>query len=135
MSERDIILEDLSQPQNLFRLAEYIRELYRYVDARFSKVAYATSVEFDADESDAFLVELTGNITGITLKNAYKGRKVTILFKQDSSGSRTVSGWASNVKLAGAAAIGNDNADEYSTITLIYDDTNWVEIGRTSDVK
>ena len=133
--ERDIILQDLSQPQNLFRLADYIRELYGLLDQRFIEVAFSATPTFDADEGDVFLITLTDNITGITLKNAYKGRNITILFKQDSTGSRTITGWPSNVRLAGAAAIGNDGANEYSSVTLVYDDTNWVETGRTSDVK
>ena len=133
--ERDIIFEDLKTPSDLYKLKEYLRELYLLLDPRFIEVDFAASITFNADEAVVFLVILTGNITGITIKHPYYGRKITILFKQDGTGGRTVAGWASNVKLAAAAAIGGDQANEYSTITLTYDGTNWVELCRTSDVR
>ena len=135
MSEKTIVLNDLTKPEEIFKLSEYLRELYRLSDLRFVSVDYSATPTFDSDEGDSFLITLTGNITGITIKNAYKGRQVVILFKQDAVGGHTITGWPANVKLAAAAAIGGDDAGEYSTITLLYDDTNWVEISRTSDVR
>lgn len=135
MPDRTIIFEDLKTPQDIHKLKQYIRELYSLIDPRMVEIDFTVLPTFDADEADVFLITLTDNITGIVLKNAYEGRKITILFKQDGTGGRTITGWPANVKLAGAAAIGGDGANEYSTISLVYDGTNWIETARTSDVK
>jgi len=133
--EKTIVLNDLKNPSDLFRLRDYIRELYEFLDSRLITVTFSATPTFDCDISDTFLITLTANVTGVIIKNAFKGKRITVIFKQDGTGGRTVAGWAANVKLAGAAAIGNDGANEYGTLTLIYDGTNWVEICRTSDVK
>ncbi len=134
MAERDIILESTATPSGLHSLREYLRELYRLLDNRFITITRAASVIFNVDEGEIFYVELDGNITGITLQNADYGRKITLIFKQDSTGSRTVAGFDSNVMLAGNAFSVTANANRYTTLTLAYDGTNWVETGRTSDV-
>lgn len=134
MPERDILFETLRSPSEIFQLKEYLREIYRLLDKRFVSVTRVASITFDADIGEVFYVSLDGNITGITLLNAYKGREITIIFKQDSTGSRTVAGWASTVKLSGAAFTVTSNASRYSIIKLVYDDTNWVESGRSLDV-
>jgi len=132
--DRDIIFEDLTKPNDKYRLKEYLRELYRLIDIRFVSVDYSATPTIDADEGEIFLITLTGNITGLKIINPYQGRKVTIIFLQDGTGGRTVA-WTTTVKLAGAAAIGGDQANEYSTITLVYTGSVWVEIARTSDVR
>ena len=134
MPERDIVFENISTPHNLFQLKEHLRELYRLLDKRFISVTCDSTVVFDADQSDTFYVELTENITTITINNASTGRIITLLLQQDSTGSRTVAGFASNVKLAGASFTVTSNATRYSTLTLVYDGTNWVEIARALDV-
>jgi len=134
MPDRSILFEELKTPQDIFALKEHLRELYRLLDKRFVNVTFSATPTFDSDEGDVFLITLTANITGITLKNAYQGRTITILFKQGGVGGYTIA-WTTIVKLAGAVAIGPDAVGEYSTITLTYDGTNWVEIGRTADVK
>ena len=120
----------------MFRLKEYLRELFDLVDRRFVEVDCAASVIFDADEGEIFYVLLDTNITSITIKHPYKGRKITIIFKQDATGSRTVAGWAATVMLAGNAFSVTSNASRYTTITLAYEDQNskWVEISRVSDI-
>lgn len=134
--DRDIVFRDVTTPGDLFRLQEHLRELYRLLDRRYIEVTRAASVTFDTDEGDVFYCELDGNITGITLKNPYQGRTVTLIFKQDGTGSRTVSGFDSTVMLAGDAFSVTSNANRYTTITLAYENKNskWVEISRTSDV-
>lgn len=134
MPERDILFENLKSPSEIFQLKEYLREIYRLLDKRFVSITRAASVTFDSDIGEVFYVLLDGNITGITILNAFKGREITLIFKQDGTGSRTVAGWASTVKLSGAAFAVTSNASRYTTLKLTYDDTNWVQTGGTSDV-
>lgn len=132
--ERDIIFQEVKTPTDILKLKEHLRELYRLIDKRFISITRAASITLDSDEGDVFYTELDGNITGITIKNPYQGREITIIFKQDGTGSRTVAGWAATVMLAGNAFSVTSNADRYTTLKLTYDGTNWVETGRTSDV-
>lgn len=133
--ERDILFTDITRPEQRFRLQENLRELYQLLDPRFVEIDYGTTITIDADEGDVFLVELTGNVSTITIKNAYKGRKITIIFLQDSTGSRTVAGWGSDVMIAGNAFTATATASRYSSLTFVYDSkSKWVEIARTQDV-
>lgn len=134
--ERDIIFRDVTQPSDLFKLHEHLRELYELIDKRLVTVTRASSVTYDADEGDVFFTELDGNISSITLKHPYRGRTITLIFRQDSMGSRTVSGFDSTVMLAGNAFSVTSNATRYTSITFAYEDTNskWVEISRVNDV-
>lgn len=133
--DRDIILQDLTKQTDLWRLKDYLREIYRLLDRRQVSVDCAASITFDADEAESFYVELTANITSITIKHPYLGRRITLIFKQDSTGSRTVAGFGADVMLAGNAFSVTSNAERYTTLTLEYDaNDKWTEIGRTSDV-
>ena len=78
---------------------------------------------------------LTANVTAITLSNAGKGQKWTIIFTQDGVGGRTVAGWPSNVKLAGAVLIVTVTLNVKSVISFVYDGTNHLETARTLDVR
>ncbi|RKY32398.1 MAG: hypothetical protein DRP74_02685 [Candidatus Omnitrophota bacterium] len=133
--DKEILFEDLKQPQDLFLLKDHLRELYRLIERRYISVDFSATPTFDCDEGDIFKITLTGNITGITLKNAYQGRTITIIFLQDAIGSRTVAGWASNVKLAGAAFTVTSTASVYSAITLTYTGSVWVEVARSLDIR
>jgi len=135
MPDRDILFQRLDNDQDLYFLKDHLRELYRLLDKRFITVDYAASVSYNSDIGDVFLTTLTGNITTIILSNAYKGRILVLVFKQDSTGSRGISGWPANTKLAGASFTPTATANSYSTLTLIYEDTNWVEVSRTLDVR
>lgn len=134
--DKPIKFQELKTLQDVYHLKEHLREIYRLLDPRFIEVDYSATPTFDCDEGDIFSIELTGNITGITLKNPYKGRKITIIFLQDGVGNRTVAGWAASVMLAGNSFTPTATADVYSTITFVYDENDkWVETGRTLDVK
>lgn len=132
--ERDIILNNLNRPSDLFRLKEYLRELFGLFSPRAKTVTYAASITVDADEAETFFVTLTGNITGITIKNPDTGRKIKFIFLQDGTGSRTVAGWGSDVMLSGDAFSVTSNASRYTTISFEYINSNWIEIARTTDV-
>lgn len=132
---RDILFEKLDNPQDIFFLKDHLRELYRMVDKRFCIIDYAASVNYDMDIADVILTILTGNITTITIKNAYKGRILVLIFKQDTTGSRTVTGFPANTKLNTAAFVPTATANSYSILTFVYDDTNFVEIARALDIR
>lgn len=133
--QKDIVLSNLSRPSDLFRLTEYLRELFSLHDPRQRTLTYAASITADCDESETFFLILTGNVTGITIKNADTGRKIRFVFQQDGTGGRTVAGWPASVLLSGAAFTVTTNANRYSTITFEYVNSKWVEIARTLDVQ
>ena len=133
--ERDILFTDLKTPPQIFQLKDYLRELFRLIDRRNVDIDYASTIVIDADEGETFYVLLTGNITTITILNAFLGRKITLIFQQDESGSRTVAGFGAGVMLAGDAFAVTGSANRYTSITFEYCSTSkWVETGRTSDV-
>lgn len=119
----------------MFFLKDHLREIYRLLDKRFCSVDYSASISYDMDIADVILTTLTGNITTITIKNAYKGRILVLIFKQDATGSRTVTGFPANTKLNGAAFVPTITANSYSILTLVYDDTNFVEIAKALDIR
>jgi len=135
MAERDIVFNDVTSQANLFKLKEHLRELYRLLDRRHVNVTYGATVTLDLDEADSFRITLTGNITTVTLKNPDIGRVIKIVFLQDGVGSHTVAGWAGTVKLTGAAFAITGTAGAASSISLLYDGTNFYEIGRALDVR
>src|SRR3990167_4451704 len=134
MAERDIVFDNLKTESNLFKLKEHLREIYDLIDNRFIEIDAAASVTFDADEAEVFYVELTTNITSITIKNPFKGREIQIVFKQDGTGSRTVAGFGSDVMLAGDSFSVTSNANRHTTIAFVYANDTWIEVSRTSDV-
>lgn len=70
-------------------------------------VIAAGSITFTLSTSNAYEVELTSNITSITLSNAPptgQYGELIIKFIQDGTGSRTVAGWPASVKWPSGAA-------------------------------
>ena len=133
--DREILFEDLTQQPDLYLLKEMLRELYRLIDRRSVSVTRAATVIFDADEGESFYVLLNGNITGVTIKHPFLGRRITLIFLQDGTGSRTVAGFGADVMLAGNAFSVTATADRYTTLTLEYDSNDkWVEVSRVSDI-
>lgn len=132
--DREILFENLSHPGDLFKLKDYLRELYRLIDKRHIVSDFSATPTFDCDEADSYSMTMTGNVTGVTLKNPYIGREVTLIFIQDGVGSHTVA-WTTTVKLTGAAFSVTATASAASAITLIYDGTNWYEKARALDLR
>lgn len=134
MPERSITFEDLKKPEDVFLLKEYLRELYRLLDKRHITLDFSATPEIDADEAESFDVTLSANITGVTIKNAFAGRVITIVFIQNGTGGYTVA-WTTTVKLSGAAFTITATANAASAISLLYDGTVWREISRALDVR
>lgn len=69
--------------------------------------SYAASLTFDCTNGNSFKVTLTGNVTSITLSNPPASGtygEIVIMFVQDGTGSRTVTGWPASVKWVGGTA-------------------------------
>ncbi len=66
-------------------------------------VTYTATPTFDYNNSVNQEMTLTGNVTSITLSNIPDGKTMYIKFKQDATGSRTVSGWGASGKIIGGA--------------------------------
>lgn len=82
-------------------------ELIDYSITSTSPASTTGAVEFDCALGNTFEHELDEDITGITLSNpppTGKYGEMTIKFKQDVTGSWTVTGWPASVKWAGGAA-------------------------------
>lgn len=92
-----------------------------------------SSLNMNATLYDCYDQTLTNsNIASITfLSRTYVvGQEMTLIFRQDSTGSRTVTGWASNIKLAYGALTLSTTANAVDVVRFRYDGTNWQEIAR-----
>lgn len=132
--ERDILFQDLARPEQRFRLQENLRELYSLLDPRHVTLDFSATPTIDCDESESFDITLTADITGVTIKNAHKGRRVTIIFIQDSTGGYTVT-WTTTVLLTGGAFTITTTASVASAITFLYTGSQWIEISRALNLQ
>lgn len=86
--------------------------------------------------ANAFIVPLGGattmtGFTGFTAGTEQVGRRVTLILKQDATGSRTVS-WHSSVRFAGnTAPTLSPAANAVDVLTFLYDGTVWREQSRS----
>jgi len=94
-------------------------------------VSFSGTPDFDANLGHMFIITLTSNITGWTISNPQSGQKITIIFVQDGTGSRTLAGAPGTVKLAGGSFTLSITASKRDTLTLLYDGTNWNEVARS----
>ncbi len=100
------------------------------------QVTYASTIAPDAALSNSFWVDLTGNVILDQPTNPKAGQVVTILFKQDATGSRTLT---FGVTLYGNT--GNDwtlstGANAIDLLTLYYDGdaTRWRAMSLSKDI-
>lgn len=84
---------------------------------RVQTPAFAASLTLDAATGDVFHVgTLTANITAFTINNPVAGQTVTVRFKQDGTGGRTIAA-PSGSKIAG---VYGQAANQASILTLMY---------------
>ncbi len=86
------------------------KRLKAYTVTRKSVTISSGAVTFDFNDGNAFLCNLTENITSITLANPPTSGvhgEILIEFIQDNTGNRTVGGWPASVKWP--KPIGSDN--------------------------
>lgn len=79
-------------------------------------VNYSPTPVFDASKSNSFRIAHLGNITSSSIINEFDGQTISIRFKQDAVGGRTVV-LPANVKAAGAPETG---ANRVSILVLTY---------------
>lgn len=94
-----------------------------------------TTVSMDMDTANIFYVNLTQNVTTVSNTTGtdyeYGGNTLTIVFVQDATGGRTVSGWDAVFDIESWSEVGN-SANAISVLRLVYDATNdkWRQISQ-----
>lgn len=105
---------------------------------RIAKLTYATlttPTALDTDVSDgstvyAYLQNSTGNITSWTLSNPTQFQELVLMVGR--SAAQTVV-WPTNIKWAdGVAPTPNQVAGSYAVVRLVYINTDWFELSRTT---
>lgn len=87
-------------------------------------LTYAAALTVDAALSNFFKVgNLTGNVTSLSISNASEGQFITIRFKQDTTGGRTVAVPA-GAKIDGSIATGAGRTS-YLNLTYNATDSRW----------
>lgn len=66
-------------------------------------VTAAATTTVNTASSNAFIVSMGTNITTLTISNASEGQCISVLFKQDATGNRTVA-WPGSFRWAGGSA-------------------------------
>lgn len=94
-------------------------------------VTFSATPTFNpATAGELMSITLTANITSWTISSGKPSEDVTIVFIQDGTGGRTLSGAASNVKLNGALVL-SLGANARDTVTFRWDGVNWIEMARS----
>jgi parallel beta-helix repeat protein len=93
------------------------------------------AISLDPRNGTIYRGTLTGNVTAITFfpsSGIMRGTEMSISFKQDGTGGRTVSGWPANVKWSsGGAPTFPSAASATGHVRLRYDGSDWTELGRS----
>jgi hypothetical protein len=89
-----------------------------------ASVAYAAALTIDTNVSNLVVVgNLTGNVTSMTLSNATEGQFISIRFRQDGVGGRTVA-LPAGAKVDGSVSTGA-NRTSYLNLTWNATDSRW----------
>jgi hypothetical protein len=104
-----------------------------YLASHLQAVSFCTTHTFDAASGNSFKMTLTGNVSSATITNPQTGQFITLLLCQDGTGSRTFA-WPGNVKLTGASYAISPTANKCSTLSAVYDGTNWYETARAANL-
>lgn len=88
-------------------------------------VAFNATLVIDAEQSNMFVVgTLTGNVTSLTISNPVEGQFLSIRFKQDATGGRSVV-FPTGAKINGSTFGIGANGTFYLNITYNATDTRW----------
>lgn len=83
----------------------------------------AGAITLDCSTSGVFAVTLTANINTINISNIQPGASYRLIFKQDGTGGRTVTGWGSEFKFVnGLLPIIDIQANGYTIVELFSPD-------------
>lgn len=101
------------------------------VGAPVEKAAVSGAVSLNCAEASVFVLNLTGNITSFTLANLVLGKEIEVHFVQDGTGSRTLGGVHSSVKLAGGSLTLTTTASKRDVVRFRTVGNTSVETGRS----
>jgi hypothetical protein len=97
-------------------------------------ITFASTITPNASLSNAFVVTLTGNITVNTPSNGKSGQVITLRFKQDGTGGRTLtfgSGWRGN---AGDDLALSTGASDLDVLIAYFTGSVWHVLNLKKDV-
>ena len=90
-------------------------------------LTYASTITPDVANGNVQTVTLTGNVTFNAFSNPESGQSLTLIVKQDGTGSRLLT---STMKWAGGAKTLSTAANSVDIISVFYDGTNyWASLG------
>ena len=92
-----------------------------YKETNYS-LSYAATITPDVVNGNVQTVTLTGNVTFNAFANPESGQSLTLIVKQDATGSRTLT---SSMKFAGGDKTLSTAANSIDIITVFYDGTNY----------
>jgi hypothetical protein len=99
-----------------------------YNEGAIFTVTYAGTITPDVANGNVQQVTLTGNVTFSAFTNPVAGQSLTLIVKQDSTGSRTLT---SSMKFAGGEKTLTTAADSTDIISVYYDGTNyWASLAK-----
>ena len=99
-----------------------------YNEGAIQTVTYASTITPDVANGNVQQVTLTGAVTFSAFANPIAGQSLTLIVKQDSTGSRALT---SSMKFAGGEKTLTTAADAVDIISVYYDGTNyWASLGK-----
>ena len=97
------------------------------VTGALKALTYATSIDVDMDEGNAFTLTTTGDCT-VNASNGFAGQRVTFIITDDATGGHQVT-FGTNFKSNGTLS---GTANQAATVDFAYDGTSWYEVSRTT---
>ena len=98
-----------------------------YNEGAIYTVTYGATITPDVTNGNTQQVTLTGNVTFSAFTNPVAGQSLTLIVKQDATGSRTLT---STMKFAGGTKTLTTAANSVDIISVYYDGTNyWASLG------
>lgn len=96
-------------------------QLENYKETNYA-LTYASTITPDVANGNVQTVTLTGNVTFSAFSNPEAGQSMTVIIKQDATGSRTLT---STMKFAGGDKTLSTAANSIDIISVFYDGTNY----------
>jgi len=100
------------------------------IGENYVQYAYAASVQVDCNPYNVIAISaLTGNLTLNIPLNPMQGMRLVFIILQDGTGGRTV---AFNAAFKHNWSDVGNTANKTSTISFVYNGTNWIQLGAQS---
>jgi len=98
------------------------------------RATFSATPTFYADAADFHRIIMTANITSVTISNGRLGQEMCVLWQQDGTGGRTVTGFAAAIELTGGAITPTAGANKGTMQCFRYDGVSWWETSRALDL-